>query len=273
MIQSSGLPDLWRDQLEHAGKALENGIEVYAQIAARPFGMLFGFPGHHAFTHRPTFRKLKAELDRDELARRLADPAVREAILSEADLPPDPAVLFDAMYALIQHSADRMYPLGYPLDYEPTPDQTVAAIAQAARRGSVGHDVRPDARMRGGRDVDAAVLQLRRGKPRRHLRDVDASRGRVGAVRRRRPLRADLRCFVSVVPADPLGARPPPRPEAVARVRGTQADPRYRNAFRALRSRCHRGWQEGRPQRHRHGCADPRTAARWSTTCPPAAAG
>jgi N-acyl-D-amino-acid deacylase len=134
MIQASHMPDLWRDQLERAGKALENGIEMYAQIAARPFGMLFGFPGHHAFTHRPTFRRLKDELGRDELAQRLADPAVREAILSEPDLPPDPTMLFDGMYALVQHSTDRIYPLGFPLDYEPTPDQTVAAIA--ARRGA-----------------------------------------------------------------------------------------------------------------------------------------
>jgi N-acyl-D-aspartate/D-glutamate deacylase len=130
MIQTPGAPDLWRDLLDRAGKALENGIEVYAQIAARPFGMLFGFPGYHAFTHRPTFRKLKAELDRDELARRLADPGVRDAILSESDLPPDPAVLFDAMYGLIQHSADKIYAIGDPPDYEPTPDRTVAAIAE-----------------------------------------------------------------------------------------------------------------------------------------------
>jgi N-acyl-D-amino-acid deacylase len=133
MIQSTGLPDLWRDMLDRAGKALENGVEMYAQVAARPFGMLFGFPGHHAFTHRPTFRRLKDEVGRDELPARLADPAVRAAILSEPDLPPDPTLLFDAMYALVQHSAERIYPLGYPLDYEPTPDQTVAAIAR--RRG------------------------------------------------------------------------------------------------------------------------------------------
>jgi N-acyl-D-amino-acid deacylase len=133
MIQSTGLPDLWRDMLDRAGKALENGVEMYAQVAARPFGMLFGFPGHHAFTHRPTFRRLKDEVGRDELPARLADPAVRAAILSEPDLPPDPTLLFDAMYALVQHRAERIYPLGYPLDYEPTPDQTVAAIAR--RRG------------------------------------------------------------------------------------------------------------------------------------------
>jgi N-acyl-D-aspartate/D-glutamate deacylase len=93
--------------------------------------MLFGFPGHHAFTHRPTFRRLKDELGRDELAQRLADPAVRETILSEPDLPPDPLMLFDAMYALIQHNTNRIYPLGFPLDYEPTPDKTVAAMAKA----------------------------------------------------------------------------------------------------------------------------------------------
>ena len=131
MIQTGGAPDLWRRQLERAGKALENGVELYAQFAARPFGMLFGFPGYHAFTHRPTYRRLKAELGHEELAARLADPGVRETILSEADLPPQPVPLFDGLYALIQHSADRIFAIGDPPDYEPTPDQTVAAIAQA----------------------------------------------------------------------------------------------------------------------------------------------
>ena len=62
MIQTQSAPDLWRKQLDLAGDAVANGIPVYAQFAARPFGMLFGFPGYHAFDHRPTFRKLKAEL-------------------------------------------------------------------------------------------------------------------------------------------------------------------------------------------------------------------
>ena len=39
--------------------------------------MLFGFPGYHAFTHRPTYRALKAEYGSDELAAKLAEPAVR----------------------------------------------------------------------------------------------------------------------------------------------------------------------------------------------------
>jgi N-acyl-D-aspartate/D-glutamate deacylase len=129
MIQVDPAPDLWREQLDISAAAHAAGSRLYPQIAARPFGMLFGFPGHHAFTHRPTFRRLKAECSPQELAQRLADPAVKAAILSEDDLPPDPTQLFDNMFALVQYSLARIYALGDPPDYEPTPDHAVAAIA------------------------------------------------------------------------------------------------------------------------------------------------
>jgi N-acyl-D-aspartate/D-glutamate deacylase len=129
MIQVDAAPDLWREQLDISAAAHESGSQLYPQIAARPFGMLFGFPGHHAFTHRPTFRRLKAECGREELAQRLADPAVKAAILAEADLPPDPKLLFDNMFALVQYSLGRLYALGDPPDYEPTQDRAVEKIA------------------------------------------------------------------------------------------------------------------------------------------------
>jgi N-acyl-D-aspartate/D-glutamate deacylase len=130
MVQTQSAPDLWRKQLELAGDAVADGIPVYAQFAARPFGMMFGFPGYHAFDHRPTFLKLKAQLGHEELAERLADPEVRATILGEADLPADPAKQFDAIFAMIQHSLDKLYAIGNPPDYEPTPDRTVSAIAR-----------------------------------------------------------------------------------------------------------------------------------------------
>ena len=133
LIQVDAAPDLWREQMDISAAAHAAGSRLYPQIAARPFGMLFGFPGHHAFTHRPTFRKLKGELSREELARRLADPAIKAAILGEDDLPPDPNKLFDNMNILVQYALGRIYHLGDPPDYEPTHDRTVEKIA--ANRG------------------------------------------------------------------------------------------------------------------------------------------
>jgi N-acyl-D-amino-acid deacylase len=130
LIQVDADPNLWREQLDISAAAHAAGSQLFPQIAARPFGMLLGFPGHHAFTHRPTYRRLQAECSREELAQRLADPAVKAAILSEEDLPPDPNKLFDAMFALAQNSLEKLYDLGDPPDYEPTPDRAVAAIAR-----------------------------------------------------------------------------------------------------------------------------------------------
>ncbi|WP_204808718.1 N-acyl-D-amino-acid deacylase family protein [Mycobacterium riyadhense] len=131
LIQVDADPNLWREQLDLSADAHAAGSRLYPQIAARPFGMMIGFAGHHGFSHRPTYRRLKEECGREELARRLADPTVKAAILSEDDLPIDPTVLFDGMFAFVQHSLDRLYALGDPPDYEPTPDRTVAAIARA----------------------------------------------------------------------------------------------------------------------------------------------
>jgi N-acyl-D-aspartate/D-glutamate deacylase len=131
LIQVDADPNLWREMLDLSADAHAAGSRLYPQIAARPFGMMIGFQGHHGFSHRPTYRRLAAECSREELAQRLADPAVKAAILSEEDLPADPTLLFDGMFALVQYSLGRLYALGNPPDYEPTPDRTVAAIAKA----------------------------------------------------------------------------------------------------------------------------------------------
>ncbi|MFV8169918.1 N-acyl-D-amino-acid deacylase family protein [Mycolicibacterium peregrinum] len=130
LIQVDADPNLWREQLDLSAAAHKAGSRLFPQVAARPFGMLLGFPGHHAFTHRPTYRRLQAECTREELAERLADPKVRAAILAEEDLPIDPNKLFDGMFMLAQNAANRLYHIGEPPDYEPTDERTVAAIAK-----------------------------------------------------------------------------------------------------------------------------------------------
>ena len=134
LIQVDPAPELWRDIMAESLAAHEAGSPIYPQIAARPFGMLLGFPGHHAFSKRPTYMALAARLSPAELAVELQKPTVKAAILGEADVDPDPTVLFDGMNQLAQGMVNRTYPLGSPVDYEPTPDRTVAAIAEAQGR-------------------------------------------------------------------------------------------------------------------------------------------
>ena len=131
LIQIDPAPTLWRELMDESLKATEAGAPIYPQIAARPFGMMIGFPNYHAFSKRPTYRALADRLPPEELAEQLAHPDVRAAILAEEDLPPDPSVLFDSMNTFVQMSLDRLYVLGDPPDYEPTPDCTVAKIAAA----------------------------------------------------------------------------------------------------------------------------------------------
>jgi N-acyl-D-aspartate/D-glutamate deacylase len=129
--QVDAAPDLWKELMDESLRATDAGAPLVPQVAARPFGMLMGFPNRHAFAHRPTFQRLKSEVPRDELGAALARPDVRAAILDEDDVVPDRAAMFAGIGSLMLNSLDRLYPLGEPPDYEPTPDRTVAALAAA----------------------------------------------------------------------------------------------------------------------------------------------
>ncbi len=132
MLQIDAAPDAWRGLMDESLRAYDAGAQVVPQVAARPFGMLLGFPTRHGFSGRPTYRALAARLGPDELLAELAKPAVRAQILAEDDVAPDPTVLFDGFFQLVQGSLDRLYSLGDPPVYEPTPDRTIAAMAEAA---------------------------------------------------------------------------------------------------------------------------------------------
>lgn len=129
LLQNRMEPKMWQRQLEATWAENRDGARLVAQVAGRPFGVLVGFASYHPFMRRPTFRRLAASLPFDQLVVELAKPAVRDAILSEADLPVDPNVRFDGMPEAITMNLDRLYPLGDDVDYEPSPDKAIASMA------------------------------------------------------------------------------------------------------------------------------------------------
>ena len=129
LLEIRSEPDLWRELMDESIRANEGGARLFPQIAVRPFGMLIGFGSNHPFAKRPTFKALADRLPYAELVAELRKPEVRDAILGETDLPPDPSVQFDTLPGSLQHMASMLYFLGDVPDYEPT--QTLAAEAEA----------------------------------------------------------------------------------------------------------------------------------------------
>ena len=126
LLQVDAAPDLWREQMQISLDATAKGAPVYPQVAGRPFGMMIGLQTHHAFAKRPTYRALADRLPFADLVAELRKPAVKAQILGEADLPTTPGVLFDSMHLMVQHSVAKLYDLGAPVDYEPTPDRATS---------------------------------------------------------------------------------------------------------------------------------------------------
>jgi N-acyl-D-aspartate/D-glutamate deacylase len=136
VMQHGDEPDGWQRWFEAIRAANAGGATIRPQVASRCFGMLIGHQSKvNPWLHRASYRAL-ADLPFDERMRRLADPATKATILAEpVDELPGPMV----MSRYIEHIFKRLYPLGAELDYEPTREASVAAIAE--REGRDGFDV------------------------------------------------------------------------------------------------------------------------------------
>ncbi|MDJ0789997.1 MAG: amidohydrolase family protein [Myxococcota bacterium] len=134
-------PDQWKRLLAEVDKDTEAGGFLTPQVAQRPNGLLLCFEGTaHPFMFSEAWGPL-AMLPPEERRKKLAEPEVREKLLTtQADLSnsglPGPALL-------VANGWHMMFPLGDPVDYEPAPEKSVAAIA--AREGRDPREVAYDA--------------------------------------------------------------------------------------------------------------------------------
>jgi N-acyl-D-amino-acid deacylase len=124
MLQVDAAPGLWRELLDLSTEAVAEGAEIYPQIAGRPFGMLIGFQtDYHPFAEKAAYKEI-ANLPLAERVAELRKPERRAAITGEKVEYDDP------MQAYVHSSFNKLFPMGEPPNYEPSEDQSVAAIAE-----------------------------------------------------------------------------------------------------------------------------------------------
>ena len=134
-------PQRWRRLLKAVHEARADGLSFTAQIAGRPIGVMMGIgTALNPFTVRPSYKAIES-LPIAEQRQRLRDPQTRRRILAEQPSEAEIAKLAQFRQA-VTRKWDRFYVMGNPPDYEPAPEQSVAAIA--ARTGRPPDEVAYD---------------------------------------------------------------------------------------------------------------------------------
>jgi len=126
ILQRDAKPEGWRDLLERIAAANADGLPIFGQVLTRPTGIMLGFEvSQNPFVNRPSWNRI-ADLPFDEKLAVLRQPEFRRQLISETNP--------DARLANRVTNWERIFPLGDPPNYEPAPEDSVAAMA--ARSGA-----------------------------------------------------------------------------------------------------------------------------------------
>jgi len=128
--------EAWKDLLSLSAKAAADGLPIRCVAPPRPIGALLGLTGsQNPFAGTRTFRSI-AELPLEQKVAAMRNPEMRAKILSE-----DPTE-FNTWSLLSRVGFERMFHFSDPLNYTPSRDDSITAIAQ--RQGRTPQEVAYD---------------------------------------------------------------------------------------------------------------------------------
>ncbi len=131
MLQNMVEPDEWQTLMQLSQEAQDAGHQVIPQVAGRPFGVLIGLATRHRFKDLPGFAPLR-DLPFAAQAAAMGDAELKAQLLAEARDVEEYLRTNEPLAYQVVSSFERQYLLGDPVDYEPTPDRSIAALAEAA---------------------------------------------------------------------------------------------------------------------------------------------
>jgi N-acyl-D-aspartate/D-glutamate deacylase len=162
VLQADFNPELWREWINRGVAANRRGAWLVPQVAGKPTSLMVGFQSvTHPFAHHRAYQEI-AHLPLEERVGRMRTPETRAAILGEVAAP-------GGFVELLRRNLHKLFPLGDPPDYEPPPERSVTALAEAQ-----------------GRSVDEVLYDLmlqRNGRELLYLPLLDYSACNLDAVR------------------------------------------------------------------------------------------
>ncbi len=126
VLQRDNRPELWRETMADIADANADGAKIVGQVLTRPTGIMLGFEiSLNPFMSCAAWREI-SDLPIEWKVERLRDPAFRKRILTERQEE-------HLMHGRVT-KWERIFPLGDPPNYEPSPDMSVAARADREGR-------------------------------------------------------------------------------------------------------------------------------------------
>ncbi len=129
-------PEQWERIAGRVENARAHGLDMRMQVAPRGVGVLQGLRTTlNALVGKPSYRKIM-NLPFEDKLKALRDPQLRQKILSEgrirvSDVDPAAPPQIDQVLDNLDFLSARMFPLGDPPNYEPAPEDSIHARAEA----------------------------------------------------------------------------------------------------------------------------------------------
>ena len=125
LVQADPQPDKWRTVLDWISGAAADGVDMKAQVCARPVGLLLTLQGSmNPFMLCPTYKAM-ADLSHADKVARMRQPEVRAAILAEQGQDKGAALA-----KAVSREFDKLFKLGNPPDYEQPRENSIGALAR-----------------------------------------------------------------------------------------------------------------------------------------------
>lgn len=124
-VETDDRLDFWDQVVERLDQAARAGLKMKAQVQGRSVGLLLTLEGSvHPFITRPSYIAI-SDMPIAERLKIMRDPEFRDRLLSEEPAMGHPFV------NQVARSWNKMFELGDPPEYEPTPDKSIGARAAA----------------------------------------------------------------------------------------------------------------------------------------------